>query len=393
MSTVSLSSTPLCWCGSACSKPFSDDYRQCLDCGSLFLAAPHADDYFRVSNDDTGFYSSAYWLDYLPSAHGQPDVVARARADLPERCLYWLSTVLRFRQPPGKILELGCGPAAFTGLLAEAGFEAQGVEMSPAIVDWARKTWNVDVFRGPLEQLSLPPGSYAGIAAFDVLEHLPRPLQTLRCVADLLEPGGWALFQTPCFRTPDQTHEALVERSDRFLEQMKPEEHVYLYTEQAVERLLAEAGLPWVRFLPALYDYDMFVIAAREPLTEIDRAESRAALLGSRSQRTALALLDLNDAKQDSERYWRLKGEERALSLERELREYRFGIPRTSESFGRAEAEIRRLESERRRTAAELVRAMEDNERLQLELCRLRLEQIETQGRLPSETAAPAGGS
>src|SRR5690606_26685702 len=148
---------------------------------------------------------------------------------------------------------------------------------------------------------------------------------------------------------------------------------------------------------------DMFVIAAREPLTEISPQEARSSLLGSASQRMALALLDLDDAKKDAEEYQRLLGEERAAKLTAEaqrldaeprrtsdelmrIRTELQGVEserrRMSDELGRIRAELARVDSERRRTAAELVRAFEGNERIQLRLCRMRLRELELEGRL-----------
>ena len=398
----STNSGSVCWCGSTRTRAFSADYAQCLDCETLLLAEPHSPEYFQVSGADSGFYSKDYWFDYLPAQHGQPNVVDRARADLPERAVYWLSSVLRFQRPPGKILELGCGPGAFVGILAQAGFEAEGLDLSPAVVELAHQNFGVKTYCGPVEEQSLSPASYAGIALFDVLEHLPQPVQTLRHAVSLLQPGGWMLLQTPGFRTPSDSHEQMVERSDRFLEHLKPEEHLFLYTQSALERLLTSVGLPHFQFLTPLYDYDMYVIASREPLTELDAAARADSLLGSPSQRMTLALLDLTESKEAVERSRREAEADRKARLQVMLDqaskigdlEGRIGqvdkqageaYRQAEEAYRRAEGlnrEAVRLDSSRKRTADELIRALTENERLQLQLCKMRLREIELESRL-----------
>lgn len=391
----SIAPSTVCWCGSTRTKAFSADYRQCCECDTLLLANPHDPKYFEVSDSDSGFYSKDYWFDYLPARHGQPNVVDRARADLPERAVYWLSSVLRFQRPPGKILELGCGPGAFVGLLSQAGFQAEGLDLSPAVVELAARHFGVKTYCGPVEEQSLAESSYAGVALFDVLEHLPQPLQTIRHAASLLQPGGWMLLQTPGFRTPTHTYEQLVERKDRFLEHLKPEEHLYLYTQPALELLLERAGLPHVQFLTPLYDYDMYVIASREPLVELDAEAVTESLLASPSQRMVLALLDLTAAKETVERHWRGAEDDRKARMNIVLEqaekigdlEGRIGDSdrRANEAYRRVESlnrEAERLNSVRKRTADELVRALTENERLQLLLCRMRLREIELESRL-----------
>lgn len=368
---------------------------QCLDCGSLVLTREYASGYFEVSGADSGFYSKDYWFDYLPARHGQPNVIDRARADLPERAVHWLSSVLRFQRPPGKVLELGSGPGAFVGLLAQAGFQAEGLDLSPAVVDLARKHFGVPMHCGPVEEQSLTPGSYRGVAAFDVLEHLPQPAATIEHVVSLLEPDGWVLLQTPCLRTPESSYAEMTARSDRFLEHLKPEEHVFLYTQPALERLLDEAGLRHRKFLEPLNDYDMYVIASREPLDEVEPETAAESLLETPAQRLVLALLDLTASRAAVERRWHEAEDDRKerlrIVLEQsaelgDLRgklgelERRLGtLPERTESN---EREIARLESLRRRTAEELVRTLAENERLQLLLCEIRLREIELDGRL-----------
>ncbi len=333
----------------------------------------------------------------------------RARADLPERAVFWLSTVLRFRRPPGRMLELGCGPGAFVGILAQAGFEAEGLELSPAVVELARRHFGVTVHCGPLEEQALPSEQYCGVSAFDVLEHLPDPVGTLERAVELLEPGGWLLLQTPGFRDPAGGYEEMVEKSDHFLEHLKPEEHLTLFSENSLRMLLARVGLEHVQFMPALYDYDMYAIASREPLVELEPEAASQALLASPSQRMALALLDLTKEKEAVRERWQTAEEDRRqrmkiiLDQAGEVGDLRGQLESTQQELGRAHQtgaevhrlaeyhvhrseslsrEVQRLDSLRRRTAQELVRAMKQNERLQLELCRMRLREIELESRL-----------
>ncbi len=420
-----------CWCGSVESRPFSADYVQCLACGTLVSARSHGSEFFQVNEDDSGFYGKGYWFDYLPGELGQPNVLARARADLPERAVYWLATVVRVQRPPGRILELGSGPGALVGLLSQAGFQAEGLDLSPAVVELARRHFGVTMHCGPLEEQSIPAGEYAGVALFDVLEHLPRPIETLRRAVELLQPGGWILIQTPGLRNPDDSYERMAERSDHFLDHLKAEEHLFLFTEKALAMLLERLGLPHVRFMEPLYDYDMYVIASREPLEEIDPDAAAAALLGSPSQRMALALLDLTESKKTAEEHWqeaeRDRQERMAViqdqaarvgDLEGQIAYIRNRLAETQELWLASEADREerlkvivdqagkvgdlegrlafvqrqafRSDSSLRRTIGELVRALQDNERLQIEVCRLKLQAIELEGRLGATDAPNA---
>ena len=84
-----------CWCGTDRLSAFSADYSICGDCGTLVSQRGLAADEISVSNDDEGeFYGRHYWLTRPGQDLGYPDVFARARSDLPERCLHWLRKYL-----------------------------------------------------------------------------------------------------------------------------------------------------------------------------------------------------------------------------------------------------------------------------------------------------------
>jgi SAM-dependent methyltransferase len=282
--------TVACWCGASDLSGYSPDYRRCSRCGTLVTA--HPGPVGPVRDDDRDFYGRDYWFGHQAGDLAQPTITERTRTDLPERCTHWLRTVLRHRTPPGRVLELGAAHGGFVSLLRQAGFDATGLELSPAIVELARRTFEVPMLQGPLEEQGLAPQSLDVIALFDVLEHLRDPLGTLRLCRALLTPHGFLLIQTP--RVPDGVpFDALVARQDRFLPQFKRDEHLFLWTEEGAQRLAAQAGLLHVQFAPAIFGfYDMFFTASVLPTTTVTDAEM-AARLTSPTQRTVLALVDL----------------------------------------------------------------------------------------------------
>jgi 2-polyprenyl-3-methyl-5-hydroxy-6-metoxy-1,4-benzoquinol methylase len=244
-----------CWCGEARLEPFSDAYARCSRCGTLVLARCLEPGHFRVANDETDFYGKTYWTEHVARAYGQPTIFERARLDLPERCIFWLERVLKHATPGGRLLELGCGPGGFVYLTRLAGFDSVGVEMSPWVAEFARRTFGVQVLRGPLEELDLSPGSFGVVASFDVLEHLEDPVGTLRLCHRLLGPEGVLFLQTPCYREEGPTWE-----------QCKDQEHTFLFTEEAVRALLQQAGFSTVAVQGSLFPYDMWVAAGKTSL-------------------------------------------------------------------------------------------------------------------------------
>ena len=288
---------PRCWCGSDELAAFSPDYLVCCDCRTLVAASMPGREIARVEDDERDFYGRRYWFEYQERELGNPDITVRARTDLPERCVYWLCTVLRYHLPPGRALDVGCGHGAFVMLLARAGFEATGLELSPWVIDFARQTFGVPVLRGPIEEQRLGPGSVDVITMMDVLEHLPEPLVTLSAALTALDEDGILVMQTPAV-PPGLSWEAMVTAHHPFLPLMRERGHLYLFSEMSLRRLLERLGVPHVVFEPAYFGaYDMFVVGSRRPLTPSVPAAVAAALAAAPDGRLVQALLDLDDRR------------------------------------------------------------------------------------------------
>ncbi|MDB5294304.1 MAG: hypothetical protein JWO31_287, partial [Phycisphaerales bacterium] len=292
-----LQSSPTCWCGNADLEPFGPEFLRCAACQTL--VSPHrgratAAEVTAVGPDEAGLYGKDYWFGHQTADVGYPDLVARAEFDLPERCAHWLRTLLAYAPPPGRVQELGSAHGGFVALLRLAGYDAAGLELSPYVVDFARRTFGVPMLAGPIEQQPIEPGSLAAVAMMDVLEHLPDPVGTVRHVASLLRPGGVLVVQTP--RYPEgETYASLAARDDYFLNQMrgKAPEHLLLFSRTSAAQVMAAAGLPAVAFEPALFaGYDQYFVAGREPLARATEEAQAAALRATPGGRLARALLD-----------------------------------------------------------------------------------------------------
>jgi len=95
------------------------------------------------------------------------DLLAFVRASLPA--------------PPVRLLEIGAGDGALARALAEAGFEVLAIDP---------ESTGADVRPVSLRELDEPPGSFGAAVAVTSLHHV-EPLEgSLRCLAQLLEPGS-----------------------------------------------------------------------------------------------------------------------------------------------------------------------------------------------------------
>ena len=281
-----------CWCGESSLSPFSPEYLKCDSCETLVLANEQEPSQFHVTDDAKDFYGEQYYNLFVQDRYGYPSLAERARLDLPERCLHWLRAVLRYKLPPARSLELGSAHGGLVALMRWAGYDATGLELSPSIVRFAQETFRVPMLAGPVEQQGIANGSLDMILLMDVIEHFEDPTSTMAYCLKLLRDDGVLLLQTP--RYPEHaTFEDLRSRQDPFLEQLKPEEHIFLFSEHSISVFFHRLGATHVAFEPAIFSrYDMFLAVSKSPFRTNAAAAIEEKLLLTPESRLILALLD-----------------------------------------------------------------------------------------------------
>ena len=97
----------------------------------------------------------------------------------------------------GTLLDIGCATGLFINEMRQQGWQVQGVELSPYAAEYARQTFDLNVFTGTLEAAELPTHSFDVVTMWDVLEHVIDPKATLREINRILKPGGMLALSLP----------------------------------------------------------------------------------------------------------------------------------------------------------------------------------------------------
>ena len=157
---------------------------ECRRCGLVYLN-PRPADIMR-------FYEG----DYLPHGATVRSFLTPLRRWLPRRPTYRARMLTQRLGGPGRLLDVGCGVGEFMAEMAQLDWNVMGVEPSNAATI-AGERFPGAVKRSTLEDASYPDASFDLVTLWDVVEHLPDPVTTLREVRRVLRPGGTLFIQTP----------------------------------------------------------------------------------------------------------------------------------------------------------------------------------------------------
>lgn len=168
-------------------------FYRCAGCGSDTLGA--------LAAEETG---KVYDQDYMFRFAGRESLTARIMQHLEWRFFYrpaYSADVKWLKNACGgsgkRFLEVGFGSGLKLKLMADAGFNAEGIEFSPACVRYAREELGCSVRKAALEDLIRGGEKFDVVAAYAVLEHIRDPKKFLGDMAKLLDPGGLLLIRTP----------------------------------------------------------------------------------------------------------------------------------------------------------------------------------------------------
>lgn len=110
----------------------------------------------------------------------------------------WSRAIAALPFATGRVLDLGCAFGFTTRMLRRRGYDAVGVDRSPAYIARARRADpHATYLVADAARVPLPDASFDGVLLLDVLEHLPDERAAIAEVARLLAPGGTLVLSVP----------------------------------------------------------------------------------------------------------------------------------------------------------------------------------------------------
>ncbi|MBI5035942.1 class I SAM-dependent methyltransferase [Candidatus Micrarchaeota archaeon] len=206
----------------ASTELLTDQVVQCNKCGLIYLdPRPKSE---KVVDD----YSNAVDEKYVSQSKG--------RLRTFEKCAEFVEKYSK----KGKILDVGAAAGFFVHTAQKRGWQAEGIEPSKWMVEWGKNNLKANLRAGTLEKAKYPADYFDVVTYWDVLEHVPDPMASLKEANRILKKGGLVVVNYPDIASN------LAKAAGRkwwFLLSV----HLYYFTPDSISKMLEAAGFEVVK--------------------------------------------------------------------------------------------------------------------------------------------------
>jgi 2-polyprenyl-3-methyl-5-hydroxy-6-metoxy-1,4-benzoquinol methylase len=224
-------------CGDRLREPGLSNYRlvKCLGCGLIYLS-PRPLLAFAASHHKQDGYDPFLSFASPRNLFERIYLLARRWTTNWKRRLI-IATVA----PRGRVLDVGCGTGEFLASIADL-YDVEGIEPEPDAARWGREKLGLKIHTGDLSSVQLGQPKFDLVTLWHALEHIPEPVDALRRIGDLVNPGGYLLVALPNIASFD----ARFYGSDWVA--IDAPRHLWHFTPDTLARAAKAAGFEKLRF-------------------------------------------------------------------------------------------------------------------------------------------------
>lgn len=133
----------------------------------------------------------------------------------------------------GRILDFGCAAGYFLEMAKEKGWQIAGVELSQEMAERASQALGITVENS---LSSVPQSNFDAVTLWEVIEHVPQPVEQLRQLFAQLRPGGVLMLSTP-----NNGHWQAIRKPESW-GVYRPPSHLIYFRESTLRSALERAG-------------------------------------------------------------------------------------------------------------------------------------------------------
>lgn len=108
-----------------------------------------------------------------------------------------LNKLNRYFKCPGKVFDVGTAGGAFLKAAFEMGWNVSGCEPNQAMCRFVKEKYDYNINCGTLFECNLEADAFDMVTLWDVLEHVPNPIEVLKECARILKKDGIIVINNP----------------------------------------------------------------------------------------------------------------------------------------------------------------------------------------------------
>lgn len=220
-------------------EPLKDPLVKCKVCGFKYVT-PRLDS-AMVLNE----YTNSVDETFVSQAKGRELTF--------KHCLAYIREI--WKKTPGRILDVGTANGSFLKVAKEAGWDVVGCEPNRWMCEWCKTNYGINIIQGTIFDSGFDNEDFDIVTLWDVLEHTPDPMATLRECVRVLRPGGLLVVNYPDIGS---WIAKIMGRKWVFLLSV----HYYYFTKDTIWQAIERAGLSKVIVKPHIqnleFDYILF---------------------------------------------------------------------------------------------------------------------------------------
>lgn len=147
-------------------------------------------------------------------------------------------------KPNPVVLDFGCGKGFFVRALINEGIRAEGIDLSDTAVRFARNELDVPAMCGLVDDYEWMKSKFDGVCFWATIEHLSRPIETLKSIASVIKPGGFLFLDTGI---GDDWLDRMLPGVNQWYD---PPQHLHVFSIPSIVKSLEEAGFSVVKIDP-----------------------------------------------------------------------------------------------------------------------------------------------
>lgn len=149
-----------------------------------------------------------------------------------------------FKEINPTILDFGCGKGFFVKALINQGIYAEGIDLSDTAVKFARDKLNVRAECGTVNDFEWMKNKFDGVSFWATIEHLSKPIETLKSIAGVIKTGGYLFLDTG---VGDDWLDKVLPGVNQWYD---PPQHLHVFSIQSIVKSLEVAGFTVVKIDP-----------------------------------------------------------------------------------------------------------------------------------------------